>query len=374
MRCGILTLRQGNVLRAEPYNLHQFARQFCFDQLAPGHDVKRFIFNLFGTGRILGTYDEKEHRGCFRDNAGWQRGQDGLGVCPMVGINWRFLTSRKESTSFWHSKSSNSQIKKELRVEVLLLLNPHMDSFPSGGSHPDHRNIGKVTSPGKSKPGPWKYKEVQHPSASMHSPSGRKEEVPSFLQHRPRLNGWWFEVWGPAKLLSSYARSLSSYKVVSRNGSIRVYSFSSTSYTKIASITNTICSTQGTWARAGCLEKKRSGIIAVLARTVCSQNRVEIQMEGCEEKWSQWHHTRPTGKGRSSYHFTFPLHAFPCHELWCHCQQERERDRQGEVRVREEKKGCQGRKKKYPIETIDHVVPGVKYRTWIYLFFILCPD
>lgn len=70
MRCGILTLRQGNVLRAEPYNLHQFARQFCFDQLAPGHDVKRFIFNLFGTGRILGTYDEKEHRGCFRDNAG----------------------------------------------------------------------------------------------------------------------------------------------------------------------------------------------------------------------------------------------------------------------------------------------------------------
>lgn len=75
------------------------------------------------------------------------------------------------------------------------------------------------------------------------------------------------------------------------------------------------------------------GIITVLAWTVCSQNRVEIQMEGCEEKWSHWHHTRPTGKGKSSYRFTFPLHAFPCHELWCHCQQERERDRQGEVRV-----------------------------------------
>jgi len=50
------------------------------------------------------------------------------------------------------------------------------------------------------------------------------------------------------------------------------------------------------------------------------------------------------------------------------------KEREGEVRVREEKKGCQGRKKKYPIETIDHVVPGVKYRTLIYLFFILCPD
>lgn len=37
------------------------------------------------------------------------------------------------------------------------------------------------------------------------------------------------------------------------------------------------------------------------------------------------------------------------------------KEREGEVRVREEKKGCQGRKKKYPIETIDHVVPGVKY-------------
>lgn len=48
MRCGILTLRQGNVLRAEPSNPHRFARQFCFDQFipAPGHDVKRVIFNL----------------------------------------------------------------------------------------------------------------------------------------------------------------------------------------------------------------------------------------------------------------------------------------------------------------------------------------
>ncbi|GER39083.1 mitovirus RNA-dependent RNA polymerase [Striga asiatica] len=48
----------------------------------------------------------------------------------------------------------NSLIKKGLRVEVLLLLNPHMDSFPSRGSHPDHRNIGKVTSPGQAKANP----------------------------------------------------------------------------------------------------------------------------------------------------------------------------------------------------------------------------
>jgi len=41
-----------------------------------------------------------------------------------------------------------------LGVEVLFLLNPHMDPFLSRGSHPDHRNIGKVTSPGRSKPGP----------------------------------------------------------------------------------------------------------------------------------------------------------------------------------------------------------------------------
>lgn len=48
MRCGILTLRQGNVLRAEPYNPHWFAIKLCFDQFipAPGHDVKRVIFNL----------------------------------------------------------------------------------------------------------------------------------------------------------------------------------------------------------------------------------------------------------------------------------------------------------------------------------------
>lgn len=45
---------------------------------------------------------------------------------------------------------------------------------------------------------------------------------------------------------SMRARSPSSSRVVSRNGSIRVYSFSSTGYTGIASITSTICSTQGT--------------------------------------------------------------------------------------------------------------------------------
>ena len=45
---------------------------------------------------------------------------------------------------------------------------------------------------------------------------------------------------------SMRARSPSSSRVVSRNGSIRVYSLSSTGYTGIASITSTICSTQGT--------------------------------------------------------------------------------------------------------------------------------
>nr|QCQ81895.1 hypothetical protein [Ammopiptanthus mongolicus] len=35
-------------LRAEPSNPHRFARPFCFDQFipAPGHNVKRVIFNL----------------------------------------------------------------------------------------------------------------------------------------------------------------------------------------------------------------------------------------------------------------------------------------------------------------------------------------
>ena len=42
------------------------------------------------------------------------------------------------------------------------------------------------------------------------------------------------------------ARSHLRSRVVSRNGSIRVYSFSSTGYTGIASITSTIRSTQGT--------------------------------------------------------------------------------------------------------------------------------
>ena len=83
------------------------------------------------------------------------------------------------------------------------------------------------------------------------------------------------------------------------------------------------------------------GIIAVLTRIVCSQNRVEIQIEECEEKFSQWHLTRPTRKGKSSYHFTFPLHAFPCHQLKSHCQQERERGwsqaEGGEERVLETK-------------------------------------
>ena len=42
-------------------------------------------------------------------------------------------------------------IKKELGVKVLFFLNLHIDPFLSRGSHPDHRNIRKVTNPGRSK-------------------------------------------------------------------------------------------------------------------------------------------------------------------------------------------------------------------------------
>lgn len=79
------------------------------------------------------------------------------------------------------------------------------------------------------------------------------------------------------------------------------------------------------------------GILTVLARTVCSQNRVDIKME-----WRMWRERKsmtPDRPKREEVATTFPF--FPCHELWCHCQQERKssgkwgRKRQG---VRHERK------------------------------------
>lgn len=59
---------------------------------------------------------------------------------------WHQLTFSYFSKGINKLLTFKALIKKGLGVEVLLLLNPHMDPFPSRGSHPDHRNIGKVTS------------------------------------------------------------------------------------------------------------------------------------------------------------------------------------------------------------------------------------
>lgn len=177
-----------------------------------------------------------------------------------VGKNGRFFTSRKESTSFffyilraatpwsrksWESKSSSSwtHIWTYSRAEAATQIIATSERSPAQAeAKPDHESKRRFS--------------TRQPACILHQ--GREERRSPIISSAPS-SAQRMVTRSMRARQTQPARSLSSSKVVSWNGSIRVYSFSSTSYTKIASITNTICSTQGTWARAGGLEKTVGG-------------------------------------------------------------------------------------------------------------------